>query len=608
MYARSPYRLGRYPDRLTDRLDHWADAAGSRPFLAERLPSGSWRSITFAETRATVRSIAQALLARRLSPDRPIVILSGNGIDHALLGLAAMTIGQPYAPLAPAYSLTAREHVTLRAIWTALDPDLVFVADPQPFAAALRAVAGPRTEIVSVTPAADATPRCTAFAELCSTPVTAAVDDATRRVGPETIAKILFTSGSTGAPKGVINTQRMLCANQQMICQTQPFLSDEPPVLCDWLPWNHTFGGNHNFGIALYNGGTLYVDHGRPVPGAFDVSLANLREIATTAYFNVPRGFELLLAVLRGDDAFRRHFFSRSRMLFTAAAPLRQQVADEIDALAVEACGERIPWVTGMGATESAPLALFTGAQTTSTNWIGVPVPGVELKVAPVGDRLELRLRGPNITPGYWRDEALTAAAFDAEGYYCMGDAVALMDAADPARGWVHQGRLADDFKLSTGTWVRVGPLRAAFLAAAAGLVHDVVIAGEGRAHVAALLLLDVTACRAVAKNGDAMLSLADLAADAAVEAALVAILRRFSDERPGSSTALSTAIVLVEPPSIDAQEITDKGSINQRAVLKRRAALVAQLYGEPGAARILDASIFPGERQSRGERPRATG
>ncbi len=591
MYARSPHPLGAYPDRLTDKLDDWAAAAGARPFLAERTPSGSWRSITFAETRATVRSIAQALLARKLSPDRPIVILSGNGIDHALLGLAAMLIGQPYAPLAPAYSLTAREHLTLRAICATLDPELVFVADPQPFAAALRAVVRPHTEMVSVLPPGDVPARSTAFAELCSTPATAAVDEACRRVGPETVAKILFTSGSTGAPKGVINTQQMLCSNQQMILQTQPFLGDEPPVLCDWLPWNHTFGGNHNFGIALYNGGTLYVDHGRPVPGAFDISLTNLREIATTAYFNVPRGFELLLPALREDDALRRHFFSQLRMLFTAAAPLRQQVADEIDALAAGTCGERVPWVTGMGATESAPLALFTGAQTTSSNWIGVPVPGVDLKVAPVGDRFELRFRGPNITPGYWRDEALTAAAFDADGYYCMGDAVAPIDAADPARGWMHQGRLADDFKLSTGTWVRVGPLRAAFLAAAAGLVHDVVIAGEGRERVAALLLLDVAACRAVAQNGDTALTLADLAADPAVEAALLAILRRFSEERPGSSTALSTAIVLVDPPSIDAQEITDKGALNQRAVLKRRAALVGQLYGEPGGAQVLSAT-----------------
>ena len=591
VYARSPHQLGTYPPRITDRLDQWAERAGQRPFLAERTAEGHWRTLSFAAARAQVRSIAQALLDRRLDPERPIAILSGNSIEHGLIALAAMTIGQPYAPIAPSYSLASHEHVTLRAIWASLDPQFVFVADPVPFAAALHAVVRPGTEIVAVSPSIDRALARTSIAELIATPDTTEVDATMRRVGPDTIAKILFTSGSTGSPKGVVNTQRMLCANQQMICDTMPFLRDDPPVLCDWLPWNHTFGGNHNFGIALYNGGTLYLDAGRPIPGAFETSIANLREIATTAYYNVPRGYEMLLPALQSDEPFRRHFFSRLKMLFYAAAGLRQRIADEFDALAVDACGERIAWVTGLGATESAPFALCTGAQMTSTNRIGVPAPGVELKVVPVGDRCEARLRGPNITPGYWRDDTLTAAAFDEEGYYCMGDAIGWADPSDPTQGWVLEGRLADDFKLSTGTWVRVGPLRAAFLAAASGLVQDVVITGEGRAHVAALLLLDVPGCRALANDRAGTSTLRDLASHPEIEARVLELLRRFCAERPGSSTAVGTAIVLDEPPSIDAQEITDKGSLNQRAVLRRRAALVEQLYMESGTARVIDAT-----------------
>jgi feruloyl-CoA synthase len=590
-YARSPHPLGPYPRALTSRLDHWADRTPDRPFLAERDTSGAWRVVTFEQARASVRSIAQALLARRLSPDRPIAILSGNSVDHALLALGAMVIGRPYAPIAPSYSLAAQDHVTLRAIWASLDPQAVFVEDPARYSRALDAVMRPDIELISSAVGHDTPQAATPFSTLTATPVTAGVDEAAARVGPDTIAKILFTSGSTGSPKGVINTQRMLCANQQMICESMPFLADDPPVLCDWLPWNHTFGGNHNVGIALYNGGSLYIDHGRPMSGAFDTTLANLREIATTAYFNVPRGYEMLLPALRSDTPFRTHFFSRLRMLFYAAAGLRQRVADEIDELAIEACGERIAWVTGLGSTESAPFALCTGAQMTSTNKVGVPVPGVELKLAPVGDRLEARLRGPNITPGYWRNDALTRAAFDEEGYYCMGDALAFVDAADPAQGWMLEGRLADDFKLSTGTWVRVGPLRARFLAQAGDLVQDVVVAGEGRDCVAALVLPGLAACRRLAGDDTCALSPAQLCAHPSVVARFAGLLADFSAAHPGSSTALTRAILLDEPPSIDAQEITDKGSLNQRAVLRRRALLVDELYGEPGSPRVIDSS-----------------
>jgi len=429
----------------------------------------------------------------------------------------------------------------------------------------------------------------TPFAALTDVTATAGVEDAHRRVGPGTVAKVLFTSGSTGAPKGVINTQRMLTANQEQLRAVLAFLADEPPVLCDWLPWNHTFGGNHNFGLTLYNGGTLYIDAGTPTPAGFAATEANLREIATTAYFNVPRGYDLLLQALRADAAFCRLFFQRLQILFYAAAGLRQDVADGFTALAVEACGERVPWVTGLGATETAPFALCTSAMPApATGRVGVPAPGVELKLEPVGDRLEARVRGPNVTPGYWRDPALTAAAFDDDGFYAMGDALGFVDASDPARGLTFEGRIAEDFKLSTGTWVRVGPLRAALLAALGELVQDVVIAAPERDDVRVLVFPNVAACRGVAGVPPEAAADAVVAAPA-VRRRLASALIAFSATQAGSSTRVVRALLLIEPASIDAGELTDKGSINQQAVLRRRAALVDVLYGPSTSALLID-------------------
>jgi feruloyl-CoA synthase len=579
IYARSPVTLGPYPAKLTERLELWAARTPAVTFMARRDSSGAWRHLTYGEALPRVRAIAQALLDRRLSADRPLVILSGNSLEHALIALGAMYAGVPYAPLAPAYALLARDYTTLRHLWQALHPGMVFADDGPLFERALSHVAA-GTEIVTCTPPGSLA--STGFNELARTPATSAVDAAHARVTPDTIAKILYTSGSTGRPKGVINTQRMLCSNQEMLRTVMPMLSSPPPVLCDWLPWNHTFGGNHNVGIVLYNGGTLYIDDGKPVPGAFETTIANLREIPMTAYFNVPKGYDLLVPYLRRDAAFRAHFFANLGMLFCAAAALRQQVADDIMEMAIDGRGRRIPLVTGLGATESAPFALCAGDSDFSGGRIGVPAPGVELKLAPVGRQLEARLRGPSITPGYWRDDELTSAAFDEEGYYKLGDALGFYDPADHYQGFTFEGRLSEDFKLSTGTWVRVGPLRQRFLAELGDVVQDVVIAGEGRDEITALVFPAMAACRAIA-GAAADAPVREVLQHASVREAFASCLARCVEANAGSSTSILRLLLLEAPPSIDAQETTDKGSVNQRSVLANRAALVEQLYGQPG-------------------------
>jgi feruloyl-CoA synthase len=586
----SPHPLGPYPATLTARLVEWAERTPDRTFLAARGAGGAWDRLTYRMALDRARRVGQALLDRGLSAERPILVLSGNGLDHAVLALAAMHVGVPYAPVAPSYSLLSQDHRTLAAVSAAMRPGLVFAADGPAFDRALVSLAlPPDVEVVTATEAASV--RSTPFAALLDATATARVEDAHGRLGPDTVAKVLFTSGSTGSPKGVINTHRMLTANQEQLRTVLAFLADEPPVLCDWLPWNHTFGGNHNVGLVLYNGGTLYIDGGTPTPAGFATTAANLREVATTAYFNVPRGYDLLLQALRGDVEFCQRFFSRLQILFYAAAGLRQEVADAFSQLAVASCGEQVPWVTGLGATETAPFALCTGAMPSPvTGRVGVPAPGVVLKLEPAGDRFEARVRGPNVTPGYWRDADLTDAAFDADGFYAMGDALGLVDPADPARGFTFQGRLAEDFKLSTGTWVRVGPLRAAVLAALGELAQDVVIAGPERDDVRLLVFPSLAACRRLAGAADGVPAVTVLAAPG-VQRRFAAVLADFSAARAGSSTRVARALLLAEPPSIDAGEITDKGSINQKAVLRRRAALVELLYGVTRAALAIEIS-----------------
>ena len=593
-YVRSPQRLGEYPARVTDRLEFWVSNAPDRIFLAQRTPNGNWQTVTYAESLARVRRLAQGLLDHGLSATRPLIILSGNSIEHGLLALAAMYAGIPYAPIAPAYSLAVKEFTALSYVWQNFGPAMVFVDEGARFAPALKAVTQRDTEIIFHSTPPGGMP-ATALDELEDSEPSPAVDEANRRIGPDTIAKILYTSGSTGLPKGVITTHRMLCSNQQMLAQMMPALADEPPVLCDWLPWNHTFGGSHNFGIALHNGGSLYIDAGKPTPALFGETLRNLGEIAPTAYFNVPKAYEMLVAHLRTNAALRQTFFSRLKLLFFAAAGLSQHIWDELQEIAFESCGEEILVVTGLGATESAPYALSTGIEGAASGCLGLPVPGVELKLVPVDEKIEARLRGPSITPGFWRRPELTAAAFDEENYYRLGDAVKFLDPDDPLKGFVFDGRLNEDFKMSSGTWVRVGPLRMRLLAHFGNLVQDVVIAGPDREFTTALFFPVLESCRKLCVGLLPGAPANEALARPEVRRVFQERLDSFASASTGSSTRIERAILLDTPPSIEVQEITDKGSINQKAVLSNRAALVEELYREPVSDGVLTLTKEPG-------------
>jgi feruloyl-CoA synthase len=591
MVLRSPRPLDAYPEKLTERLAHWANAAPERIFLAQRDGAAGWRSLSYREAYASVRAIAAALLERPLSPERPIAILSGNDIEHALLGLAAMHVGIPYAPISVPYSLVSRDFKKLKAIIEILTPGLLFAADGTAFAPAMAATVPADVEIVVTANPAAGRPM-TPFTELLRARVSATVEEAHAKVDAGTIAKILFTSGSTGQPKGVINTQRMLCANQAMIRGGLAFLNDgEPPVLLDWLPWNHTYGSNHNFGLVLDCGGSLYIDEGKPMPGAIEATARNLRDIAPTVYFNVPKGFEMLLPHLAADRALRETFFSRLKLMFYAGAGLSQHVHDAFQDLAVNTVGERIMFLTSLGSTETAPAALACSWESEQIGNIGLPLPGLELKLMPNEGKLETRMKGPNVTPGYWRAPTLTAAAFDEEGFYKIGDALKFADPADPAKGLLFDGRIAEDFKLATGTWVSVGPLRMAFIAHCAPFARDVVFAGPDRDKLGALVIPDVEACRKLAADLPPDATAAVVLASPQVRTAFAQLLNALADPSRGTSGRVGRAILLSEPPSLDVGEVTDKGSINQRAVLAHRAALVEELYAEPLSGNVIVAS-----------------
>jgi len=586
IYLRPKMALGEYPDRITDRLHHWAKAEPNRIFMAERDTGGLWRQISYVQLLASSRHIASGLLARGLSADKPIVILSGNSIDHALLAFGALYAGIPFCPVSPAYSLISRDYGKLGFVMRLLTPGLVFADDATKFADALSANIAADIEIVASR--GDVPGRkLTRLSDLLATPEHPGLDSAHDAIGPDTTAKFLLTSGSTGNPKAVINTQRMICANQVMLRQTLAFLKDEPPVIVDWLPWNHTFGGNHNIGLTLYNGGSMYLDAGKPMPGGIEETARNLREISPTVYFNVPKGYESLLPYLRDDKALRAKFFHRLHAMFFAGAALSPYVWNGLDELAVQETGFRVPVLTGLGASETAPFFMSVTPATSRSGHVGLPVSGNEAKVVPDNGKLEVRARGPNVTPGYWRQPELTAAAFDDEGFYKFGDAIKPADPEDLSAGFDFDGRIAEDFKLASGTWVSVGPLRARLIAACAPLLRDVVIAGINRDEVSALVILDLDGCRVVnpALPAD---DLAAAASDALIRDAFRERMTRFLATATGSSNRITRAILIDRPLSIDRGEVTDKGSINQLAVLDHRSRLIEELYSPMPPAHVI--------------------
>ena len=570
-----------YPARLLDWLKQWAEQDPQRVFVARRGRDGQWRKVSYGEMFARVRRIAMALQSRPLGAERPILILSGNSIEHLTLSFAAMWAGIPYCSVSPAYSQVAGDLSKLRYVLGLLTPGMVAAFDTPAYAKAL-AVLDADIEVVGDAPVEGRS--ITAFDNLQAEP-SKLVDERFAETNADTIIKFLLTSGSTGQPKAVITTNRMLCSNAVMLRQAMPFVVSEPPILVDWLPWNHTFGGSHNIGLVLSNGGTLYIDDGKPTPAGISKTIENLREIAPTVYFNVPKGFEMIAQRLHDDVALREKFYSRLRACFFAGASLAQHTWDALDAASMTEVGLRTPILSGIGATETGPSVTFTTPAMGRSGVIGLPAAGALVKLAAVEEKLEIRVKSPSVTPGYWRQPELTQKAFDEEGFYRLGDAVRLIDPADPTHGLKFDGRIGEDFKLANGTWVSVGPLRADLISALAPLAQDVVIAGLDEDYVAALVIPDLNACASLfeltaPKHGD-------LAKNATVLEWIRARLVEHARQNPASTRCVRRALVLPSPPSLDHGEITDKGSINQRAVLQQRAECVAALYADEPSAHV---------------------
>jgi feruloyl-CoA synthase len=538
---------------------------------------GDWRHVTYAEAWHTARNIAQGLLNRGLNAERPVVILSENSLEHALLALGCLVAGVPFVPTSPPYSLISQDYDKLKHVLRTVTPGLVFASDAR-YAKAIAATVSSDMEIVMNEGGVEGK-QVTSFEALCSTPATTQVDAAMAATGPDTIAKFLFTSGSTKLPKAVINTQRLWCANQQQMAQSMPILAEAPLVLVDWLPWNHTFGGNHNFGMVVFHGGTMYIDDGKPTPALMHETLRNLREIAPTVYFNVPTGFEAIALAMKTDDLLRKTLLSRVQMFFYAGAALAQPIWDSLYESQEREIGERIVMGTGLGMTESGPFGIFVTNPYVNAGDLGVPTPGLELKLVDMGGKTEVRYRGPNITPGYWRNEEETKASFDDEGFFCTGDAVKWIDETDVHLGLKFDGRIAEDFKLATGTFVSVGPLRAKIIAAGAPFIQDVVLTGINLKEVGAMVF-PTPAVRALSGMA-ADVPLADVLSSEPVLAHFQKVLNELAKTATGSANRIARMCLLSEPPTIDKGEITDKGSINQRAVLSHRSDTVAALHEE---------------------------
>ncbi len=585
-FLRADQALQPYAHRMTDRLIHWAGVAPDRTLYARREPAngGPWKHLSFKQTLEAARSIGQALLNRGLNAERPLVILSENSLEHAMLAMGAMYVGIPFCAVSPAYSLVSQDFDKLRHVLDTLTPGLVYAPDWERYGRAVERVVPPATEIIvnsdaihSIANSVIATRTISTFDSLLQTKVTPAVEMAMLSTGPDSIVKFLFTSGSTKLPKAVINTQRMICANQQQMLQSMPAVGHDPLVLMDWMPWNHTAGGNHNFYMVVHNGGTLYIDDGKPTPALLKETLRNLSEIAPTWYFNVPVGFEAIANAMQTDEQLRRNFLSRVKQLFYAGASLAQPIWDSLYASAEQEYGERVVMTAGLGMTESGPFGLFVTTPHSKAGDLGLPTPAMELKLVPMGDKVEVRYRGPNITPGYWRNPESTRESFDEQGFFCTGDAVKWIDENDVHQGLRFDGRIAEDFKLNTGTFVSVGPMRNKINSAGAPYIQDAVITGLDLREVGAMLF-PTALMRGLSGLGDSA-SWAEVVAAPAVKQWLQELISLLAKTSTGSATRIARAVILTEPPSIDKGEVTDKGSINQRAVLKHRAELVSALH-----------------------------
>jgi feruloyl-CoA synthase len=568
--------LGPYPDRLTDRIDHWAAHRPNMTWMAERDGEG-WRKVTYRDLSQIVRRVGQWLLDQNLSTDRPLVILSRNSLEHAMIALSAQYVGVPSAAISPAYSLISTGYEKLHSIVAQITPGAVFVQDAKAFTPCITATLDASVPVISVSGTVDGY-RTTKWPDAQTNP-SADVQAAHDAIGPDTVAKFLFTSGTTGSPKAVIQTNRMLCANQEMVLDCFAFMKTQPPVFCDWSPWNHTASGNKVFNMALYHGGTFYIDGGKPTPAGMQETIRNLREVSPTWYFNVPAGYDALVSAMENDPVLRSTFFRDLNMLMYAGAGLASHTWTRLEDLAVETIGHKVLISTGLGATETAPFSLFCTTPQDQPGNVGIPARGVTMKLVPQDDKLEVRLKGPNITPGYWRAPELTAAAFDDEGYYLLGDALRYAQPDTPSKGFFFDGRIAENFKLRTGTWVAVGALRAQIVNQLGGLVSDAVIVGEDRDRLTALLIPAKPALAKIAVAGAT-----DLTSDSTVHAEIAQRLADHVAASTGSATRITGVMLLSEPLSLDRGEVTDKGSVNQKAVLRHRQDLVERLYatGDP--------------------------
>ena len=581
---RSPQQLLAYPNHLGFHLRRWATEMPDRVYLAER-DGGGWRKLTYKDALGAVESLGQALLTRKLSAERPIMVISENSIDLALVTLAGMYVGIPVVPVSPAYSLMSQDFGKLRKIFDLTTPGLIYAREGSLYAHAIKALPLRDEEIV-VTEGQIPGIVVTSLKDLFAIKPTVAVAQAFDRVNPDQVAKILFTSGSTGEPKGVITTHRMLCVNQQSIAQCWPFLEDRPPLILDWLPWSHAFGANHNFNIVLRNGGSFYIDNGKPAPGLIEKTIENLRDISPTLYFNAPRGFDMLLPYLERDEALAKNFFKNLDLIFYAGAALPQNLWDRLENMAIKVRGERVRMVSSWGSTETTCTATSVYFTIEKAGVIGIPAPGAEIKLTPSESKLELRVRGPIVTPGYWKRPDLTKSAFDEEGFYKIGDAGKFDDPSDPSKGIVFDGRVAEDFKLLSGTWVHAGAVRLGVISACSPAIQDAVIVGHDREDIAVLFFPNLPACRALIKDDAA--SLEQVASSSIIRDHLLRGLKGYNSSHSSNSMRVARALVLAVPPSIDAGEITDKGYINQRAVSERRAEYVDMLYAEQPGAEVL--------------------